>query len=172
MAKTHVFVSKLEVMQSNLWGHIVRVPDEIAEVFIGEKDKRVVATFNGKLESQCALMSSANGFYFVMLSAAKRKKLGIEVGMPVEVELKKDTSKYGLPMPEEFQEVLNQDPEGDTIFHSLTSGKMRTLLYIAGNVKNTDKRIHRALVIIEHLKKNSGEIDYKALQQEMTVNRP
>jgi len=172
MSQDSTFVAPLELMDSNLWGHYIQVPQEIAEKYIHENDKRVVAILNGKLTFQCALMPSANGFHFIMVNAKNRKKLGLEVGMPVEVELQKDTSKYGLPMPEEFKEVLNQDPEGDKVFHSLTPGKMRTLLHIAGSVKNSDKRIHKALVIIAHLKNNNGVIDFKALQQELKVNRP
>jgi uncharacterized protein YdeI (YjbR/CyaY-like superfamily) len=83
----------------------------------------------------------------------------------VSVLLKKDESEYGLPMPEELQELLLQDEEGDRLFHALTIGKQRTLLYIVGSVKDTGKRISRALAIVNHLKATGGKIDYKKLNE-------
>jgi hypothetical protein len=42
-------------------------------------------------------------------------------------------------------------------------------LYIAGKVKNPDKRIQKSLVILEHLKKNKGIIDFKQLNFELKL---
>ena len=81
--------------------------------------------------------------------------------------LKSDDSKYGLPMPEEFQEVLNQDPDGDRYFHALTPGKQRTMLYYIGKVKDIDRRIHTSLIFVEHLKKNDGKIVFEEFQEEL-----
>ncbi len=64
---------------------------------------------------------------------------------------------------EELAELLAQDEEGNRFFHALTPGKLRTLLYIVGQPKNSDIRLHRALAIVEHLKMNQGKIDYKTL---------
>jgi uncharacterized protein YdeI (YjbR/CyaY-like superfamily) len=66
-------------------------------------------------------------------------------------------------MPEELAELLAQDEEGDRLFHALTPGKLRTLLYLVGQPKSSDIRLHRALVVVEHLKTNQGKIDYKKL---------
>ena len=93
--------------------------------------------------------------------------LGIFVGDKVDVELTRDESKYGLPMPEEIREVLNQDPEGDRLFHQLTPGKQRSMLYWLTRTKDIDRRIHECLIFMEHLKTNEGKIDNKKLQQEL-----
>jgi len=74
-----------------------------------------------------------------------------------------DDSEYGLPLPEELKELFRQDPAGKKLFHALTPGKQRTLLYIVGNVKHTEKKVFRSLAIIRHLKENNGTIDYKKL---------
>jgi uncharacterized protein YdeI (YjbR/CyaY-like superfamily) len=70
-------------------------------------------------------------------------------------------------MPAEFNEVLKQDREGNKLFHALTAGKQRSLLYLVGKVKNIDRRIHTALVVVEHLKKNEGRIDGNTLYSEL-----
>ena len=73
----------------------------------------------------------------------------------------------GLPMPDELQEVLNQDPEGDRLFHALTAGKQRSLLYLIGKINDIDKRIHQALIVVDHLKENDGKIIGPKLNEEL-----
>ena len=97
----------------------------------------------------------------------KLDAIGIVAGDTVDVLLERDESKYGLPMPEEFEEVLKQDPEGDEMFHALTAGKQRSILYQLSKPKDIDLRIHQALLIVEHLKTNEGKIIDKLLYEEL-----
>ncbi len=127
--------------------------------------KRVVCTIKGGEPFQCALLPSGGNF-FIIVNKKKRDALGIVAGDKVEVELAIDESKYGLPMPEDFREVLDQDPEGDKLFHALTPGKQRSLLYYLGNIKDIDQRIHQALLIVDHIKEHGKVID-KLLYQEL-----
>ncbi len=148
------------------WHHLP-VPAEIGNKFeYKDGTRRVVCTINGTVTFQCALIPH-DGNFIVITNKQKRDKLGISAGDSVTVELKADTSKYGLPMPEEFREVLNQDPEGDKLFHSLTAGKQRSVLYFVGKVKDVDKRIHTALIFIEHIKNNDGKIVHDRLTEEL-----
>lgn len=98
------------------------------------------------------------GEFVISINKAIREKLKIDDGDTVDVELVADTSKYGLPMPEELAEVLRQDAEGKTLFHQLTPGKRRSLIYIVSNAKGIDRRIRAALVVLEHLKDNEGKV--------------
>src|SRR5690606_36361574 len=101
------------------------VAAEHAEKFGFEgKSRRVVCTLNGTETIQCALMPM-EGAFFIIINKKIRTKLSIGSGDSVSVELVKDTSKYGLPMPEEFREVLDQDPDGDRLFHALPAGAQR-----------------------------------------------
>ena len=147
--------------------HFIPVEAKIGEKF-EKKDgsRRVVCTINDSESFQCALLPS-DGDFVIVVNKVKRDKLKIGEGDPIMVELAKDESKYGLPMPAEFKEVLNQDPGGNKVFHSLTPGKQRSILYLIGKVKDIDKRIHTALVVLEHLKKNEGKIIGDQLQIEL-----
>jgi hypothetical protein len=128
--------------------------------------RRVVCTINGSETFQCALIPWGE-IFTIIVNKKKRDRLKIAAGDTIEVLLARDESKYGLPMPDELQEVLNQDPDGDRLFHGLTAGKQRSILYFIGNIKDIDKRIHNALIFIEHLKKNEGKIDSERLQREL-----
>lgn len=151
--------------QGGGWHFLVVEKSVVEKMKFEGKSKRVLCSIRGTEPFQCALMPWGDIFY-IMVNKKRRTELGLEVGETVDIELEKDESKYGLPMPEEFREVLNQDPEGDKLFHSLTEGKMRSLLYFIGNVKDIDMRIHQALVIIEHLKEHGKVVD-KVLYEEL-----
>jgi len=147
--------------------HFLEIPAKTAEKFEKKNgSRRVVCTINGKLAFQCALLPSGERFV-IIVNKQKRDKLGIVAGQKVDVLLEEDVSKYGLPMPPEFKEVLKQDREGNKLFHALTAGKQRSVLYWVGKVKDIDRRIHTALVFVEHLKNNEGKINNETLQEEL-----
>lgn len=148
------------------WHFLVVSKEIVARFGFEGKSKRVVCSINGSDDFQCALLPSGDIFY-IIVNKKKRDALGIVADDTVSVELVRDESKYGLPMPEELQEVLNQDPEGDRLFHGLTAGKQRSLLYFVGKVNDIDKRIHQALIIIDHLKENDGKIVGPKLNEEL-----
>ncbi len=161
------FTSTLEVSTNKLWGSHFAVPDVIAKSLIEGDDRRVVCTLNEKMEYQCALIPRGDGSFLIMVNKKTRDKLGLQPGSKLDVSLRKDESEYGLPMPEELDELLKQDETGNRLFHALTPGKLRTLLYIVGQPKTSDVRLRRAIGIVEHLKSNDGKINYRKLNEEM-----
>lgn len=145
-------------------------PVEIGEHFKTDaKTRRVICTLNGEHSFHCAL-SPNKGRFVIGVNTAIRKKLKLEPGDTVAVELAADDSKYGAQMPEELAEVLKQDRVGSKLFHALTSGTQRTLIYLIAAPKNVDKRIHLALTVLEHLKNNSGKVIGEILHEE--IKRP
>lgn len=146
--------------------YYLEVSAEIAKRFETDpKTRRVVSTLNGAHTFQCAL-SPNKGVYSIGVNTAIRKKLGLYAGDKVAIRLEPDTSKYGAPMPEDFAEVVRQDPEGKRLFDALTGGMQRSLLFYLASVKNIDRRIHLGLIILEHLKENNGKVIGDRLHQE------
>ncbi len=155
------FTSVLEKSGNKLWGAHFRVPGNVAKAF--GKNRRVVCTLNEKQRHQCAVLPHGKATFVITVNKGLRASLGLNFGDEIKVRLTKDHSTYGLPLPEELQELLRQDSEGNTLFEALTPGRKRTLLHIVSSVKNTDKRLQRAILIVEHLKTNKGNINYKQL---------
>jgi Domain of unknown function (DUF1905) len=91
--------------ETNLWGYHILVPMAYAEPFLSG-DKRVVCTINNEDTFQCALMSNGKGDYMILVNKQRCKKLNLRQNSPILVHLEQDTSQYGLPMPEELQEML------------------------------------------------------------------
>lgn len=161
------FNSVMEESTNKLWGAHFVVPNAVAKTLIDGDDRRVVCILNEKIEYQCALLPKGDGSFLITVNKKIRDKLGLRPGSRVSVSLRKDDSEYGLPMPEELAELLAQDETGNRLFHALTPGKLRTLLYIVGQPKNSDARLTRALAVVEHLKMNGGKIDYKKLNTDL-----
>jgi hypothetical protein len=147
--------------------HFLIVKKAVVKKFgFEDKFRRVMCSIEGSEAFHCALLPSRDEFY-IIVNKKRREALGLVAGKRFDVLLEKDESEYGLPMPEEVREVLNQDPEGDRLFHELTPGKQRSMLYWLSRTKDVDRRIHETLIFMEHLKNNDGKIDNKKLQQEL-----
>ncbi|MEM1216215.1 MAG: DUF1905 domain-containing protein [Bacteroidota bacterium] len=161
---SHQFATPLERSSSKLFNWQLRVPAAItAELLALPSKRRVVCAINGQDPHQCALTPVGQGVYVIKVNQGRIKKLQLEEGKSATLDLFPDDSKYGLPMPAEMEAVLAEDPAGQTFFNQLTLGKIRTLLYIVSQGKNSDDRLFRAVTILEHLKTRKGKIDYKAL---------
>jgi hypothetical protein len=150
------FIGTLNRFDSNLWHFHIKIEKELAEGVISKEGRRVVCTLQQVESFQGALMPYGNGQFFININNQLRKKLRLNEFDEVLVSLVPDTSKYGLPMPLEFQELLRQDVAGNDFFEALTGGKKRTLLFIIAKPKSPDLRIRNGMVILEHLKRNRG----------------
>ncbi|NNC82586.1 MAG: hypothetical protein HKN79_03340 [Flavobacteriales bacterium] len=168
---TKEFTGILDELDSNVWNRFVDVPTDIV-LFYKKKDiKRFLCTYDNMLTKSCALLSRGDGRYFVMLNKQECKKLGVHKGAELRIKLEPDTSKYGMPMPEEMEELLAQDPEADRYFQQLSPGKQRSLLYIVGKPKGTETRLRKAITICEYLKSVEGALDFRELNQAFKDNR-
>ena len=155
----------LEKLDSSVWSYCFEVPVEIAKRMIEGDHKRVKCTLNSTIEIQAGLMPKGEGNYFITLNKEVRKKLKLDIGDKIEVQIVKDESKYGLPMPEEMFELLAIDDEADSYFHALTMGKQRSLLFLIGKPKNSDTRLKKALTVVDYLKSSKGKLDFKELNE-------
>jgi len=159
------FTAPLEKHESSLgWYFIIYIPEKLIPELGKEKSPRVKVTYNQKMDSHVSVKSKAELRYLVINSEI-RKKLKLVEEELVEVKIVLETSKYGVPMPEEFELMLEQDEEGNRHFHNLTPGKQRSLIFLVSKLKNEDARIRKALGVVEHLNEFNGEIEFKALNE-------
>ena len=158
------FITTLQKFDPKLFGFHFPVPIGIAKSFIDGNNKRVICNVNNKLDMQCALMSYTDGYY-ILINKARVKQLGLSVNDEVQLSLQKDHSEYGHEVAESFEMLLEQDEEGRTYFEKLTPGKKRSLIYLVGKVKNIDSQLNKGLAILEHLKIEQGELEFKKLNQ-------
>ena len=114
---------------------------------------RLICTLNNKLKYPCGLQGIGDGTGWVGLSQARMKKLSVGKGDLVSVKLEPDPSRYGMPVAAELRELLHQDKQGKRRFDKQSPGKQRNIIHYVGVPRSTDRKLERALLIIENLKR-------------------
>lgn len=159
------FQSSIRQIQHSLAHNNLPVPDEVAAQCIANRaDKRVICHIQGVPTFHCALLPDGKGHYYILLN--KERKAIIQKQDTIEVQLEPDHSKFGMSVPEEFEEVLQTDPEGAQYFLNLTAGKQRSLLHLIAKIKSVDLKIEKSLIIMAHLKKMKGTLEHKILRDD------
>ena len=165
------FKARLEKVYSSLgWNHHFVVPIEVSKKIL-KGNRRVICEINNKFSFQCGLFPKGKGVYFINMNKQNRDKLDIAAGDELSIKLTEDTSKYGIPIPLVFEELLNQDPIGNTRFHSQTAGIQRSLLYIIAKPKSEQLQLEKGLIILNYLKAFDGKVDFKGLSEALRNNR-
>jgi hypothetical protein len=131
----------------------LEIPVKVVKELGGKFKARVVCTVNGKLSFQAGIVALGEGKGYISITRKRLKELGVEHGQRVEVELKRDSSKFGMSMPEELAELLKQDDEGRRRFEKLTPGRQRYIIGYVNGVKNPELRLERAMLLIGNLKR-------------------
>ena len=144
------FKGILEILDSNPSYTMISIPSEIISKFPEKGRLRTIGTLNGAKFS-LAIQGRKNGTGFFMIGSALRRDAKITKGDPVEVEFSLCDPDF-LELPEELQEVLEQDEEAGKIFYGMTVGMQRSLAHYVSGVKNTDSRIKRALELAFKMK--------------------
>lgn len=159
------FKTRLKDQHGSVWGQHIMVPQKVADHFAQKKIKRIICTINNSHDLHGAIMPNTDGTRYITLNKELSRNLKLKVGDELSIEITEDKSKYGMPMPEEMDELLKMDPESDAYFHKLTPGKQRTLLYLIAKPKTSDTRLKKAVIITEYLKMVNGKLDFKELNE-------
>jgi len=140
--------------------HYIPITEKTLQKLKSDTDKgsvynqRFQITVNDEVSWKAGSVSLGNNKAYITFSAARMKKIGVEKGEKVHVHLKKDTSKYGMDVPEEFTELLQQDEMAKMRFESLSMGLQRAVIYVITQPKSSQKRIDKSLFLMENLKKS------------------
>jgi uncharacterized protein YdeI (YjbR/CyaY-like superfamily) len=137
------------------WSPFLVCDYDQAKDFIAKKGSRILMKGPDGKTVHRALQLRKDGYAVIMLSKAILKSWQLEPGMQVRVSISKDDSEFGMAFPEEFQVVLEQDPEADAAFRSRKPGKQRGVLHFIDSGKTEETRIKRALDMAERLKNNA-----------------
>ncbi len=143
--------------------HHITVPAEIVNK-AGGIGTRLMCSINGNKAFHTGMVALGGGAAYITINKKRMKKYGVEKGEEVEVRIELDHSKYGMEMPEELEALLEQDDEGARRFHKLTPGKQRYIIHYVSQVKSSQKRIDRAILLINNLKElPEDEFDFRKL---------
>lgn len=156
--------SSIQQFTGELWKYHLPIPEEIVKEFIEGRNKRVICEINGVFKWQTAFMKTAE-YWFITVNQDIMDTCELKVYQKVHLKISKDTSTYGMEMPEELFELFKQDDQAYTYFQKVSPGKQRNLIYIVNKVKSSDSRLRKALAIAHHLKETKGTINFKLLNE-------
>jgi hypothetical protein len=160
-----LFKSTISSFDFNSLGYsqyIIIPPEVVQDMLKIAPDKRVRCMLDGKIEHYCAMLPK-DGFHYILLNKSLMKKLSWSIGDTVSVQIEKQELKYGIPISEEMEEVLNSDYEGYEYFEALTPGAQRSLIHVINKYKNPQLRIDRSIILLRHLVLRKGNLDFKIL---------
>ena len=163
---SYSFQATLQKYSNSLWKYHVKVPSHIVTSAKEGNFKRFVCTINSSEKLHTSFIPAGDDVYFIKINSQILKNLNAQLGDTLNILLEADQSKYGIPIAQEMQELLENDPEASNYFHQLTPGKQRSLLYQVNNVKSSSKKLEKGFIILEHLKEQRGKLDFKILQQD------
>lgn len=139
----------------------IYMSNEIFTPFANKKMNRVKVEITSnfkKIEFYAAVKrDKKSGDFKMMFSKAKQKELDLSLGDAFEIQLFEDTSKYGVNMPEELQEIFLTDCEAYSIFENFTKGKQRSIIYGVLRYKSSQQKIDKSLIMCENLKRGNHE---------------
>ncbi|SFT52710.1 protein of unknown function [Lishizhenia tianjinensis] len=162
MNQGKTLTTHLRRFDGKLWSYVLPFAQEAVQNFITD-DRRILLYFNDKDYIHCALMPDGLGDYFVNINKEVRRQFDLEEDIAIQVTLTKDDSKYGMPLPQELEELWKNDVVFYDYFHALTPGKQRNLLHLVNKIKSADKRQEKAIVIYQYLIEAKGKLDFKEL---------
>lgn len=131
--------------------HYLPLSPEIADSYLSNGVKRVIATLNG-VPFRRAILGNADGERFLVVGLTILREIRAVPGDLVIVQLAPDPEPDRIDLGDEFTEVLEMDEEASARFFGMTPGKQRGLCYYVNSAKREETRIKRALEIAHKLK--------------------
>lgn len=143
-------IRKLEHLVSMRY---LEIPADIVKKLGGKFNIRLLCTVNDAITFHGGIVALGKGKGYISFNLKRMKEIGVKDGELVDVKLVPDQSKYGMGVPEELKELFKQDKEGKRRFDALSPGKQRYVIHYVSTVKSSQKRVERAILLIENLKK-------------------
>jgi hypothetical protein len=155
-AASVTFTSRVDLLGHLPGMHYLEIPASAVRELGGTFKLRVicrVASGPRALEFRAGLMALGGGKAYISITKRRMKELGLGQGGRPRVTLRPDRGRYGMEMPAELRALLEQDEVGRARFAQLSPGKQRYVIFYVSGVKSEERRLDRAVLLIENLKR-------------------
>lgn len=125
-----------------------RIPAEFVNQLTDKRKTRFICTLEKNLSFRCGLNHLGDGNFFIILSKKNLEKAHKKLGDKLFLELTRDPNPLGVEIPEVLMVLLTQDHELQTAFDQLTMGKKRHIIHSIIKIKDIDKQINKAMLMI------------------------
>ncbi len=159
--KPITFTSYLDYLPKLKLTHIT-VPAEIVDK-VGGIGTRLMISINGNEPFHGGMVAKGEGTAYITVNKARKKKWSLNENEELTITIELDHSKYGVPVSEEFEALLEQDREGAGLFEQLAPSEQRYIINYVSGVKSSQKKIDRAILLINNLKTMPEKFDFRHL---------
>jgi len=147
----HSFSAPIERFEMDgAWDYLA-IPLSISDDLRSKKINRVQVVLQDSAPYASGLLPLGDGRLFLIISKQRQKEMGQFLGAWLQVEIWEDQSKYGMPVPEELQELFDFDPAIEKAFENLLPGKRRNYLHQIASAKTEPTRTKRVLKLLKDL---------------------
>ncbi|MDA0728522.1 MAG: DUF1343 domain-containing protein [Bacteroidetes bacterium] len=133
--KTWSFSAQVERFDMEAAWHFIAVPNQFTDAVRAHKVGRYIITINDAVTWHCGLLPTGDQRWFVAVSQEKIAAAQTKLGGWVHVDLAPDHSKYGMAVPEDLQDCLDDDPEFLKRFDAMLPGKRRGRIHHIASAK-------------------------------------
>lgn len=145
-----------ELYQGPRGGYYIDFPFDAEKAFDTRRQVKVKIWFDGYL-SRKSLLLKGDGSYWLSVSKEVRTAIGKGDGELVNVVLEPDTDPRTVPLPEDLEWLLDNEPEMKERFHSFSySAQQFFVEYLVGTA-DPDTRVSRINKLFEYLRKFRGK---------------
>lgn len=132
---TWSFSAQIERFDMEAAWHFIAVPSELTDAVRAHQAGRYIITVNDAVTWHCGLLPTGDQRWFVAVSQEKIAAAQTKLGGWVHVALAPDRSKYGMAVPEDLQDCLDDDPEFLKRFDAMLPGKRRSRIHHIASAK-------------------------------------
>ncbi|MDA0940873.1 MAG: DUF1343 domain-containing protein [Bacteroidetes bacterium] len=132
---TWSFSAQIERFEMEAAWHFIAVPADITDAVRAHQAGRYIITVNDAVTWHCGLLPTGDQRWFVAVSQEKIAAAQTKLGGWVHVDLAPDHSKYGMAVPEDLQDCLDDDPEFLKRFDAMLPGKRRGQIHHIASAK-------------------------------------
>ena len=148
---TWSFSAQVERFEMEAAWHFIAVPAEITDAVRAHKAGRYIITVNDAVTWHCGLLPTGDQRWFVAVSQEKIATSQTKLGGWVHVDLVPDHSKYGMAVPEDLQDCLDDDPEFLKRFDAMLPGKRRGRIHHIASAKTEATVVKRIAKLMTDL---------------------
>lgn len=120
----------------------VEFPFDVGKEFGTRGQVKVIATFD-EYEYRGSLVKMGHHCHFIGLIKKVRAEIGKNPGDTVHVVIKQDLEPRTVEVPEDFEKMLNQNPEAQTFFDKLSYTNRKQYVQWITNAKKAESRDRR-----------------------------
>lgn len=150
-AKTQTFEAIIQTNEKSN-GAWVDIPFDVQQVFGTSGQVKVKAHFDG-YEYRGSIANMGTGSHILIVRKDIREAIGKQAGDSVQVEIMKDTAERTFNMPDELQQLLDDNKELSEFYYTLSFTNRKEYAQWIASAKRSETKEKRLMATKEKLSK-------------------